>query len=46
MIAINDKRTAFSWIQKTRGNKEAAFGTYFCTTKLSVEHQVYCMTAC
>jgi len=46
MIAINDKRTAFSWIQKKRTNKETAFGTHFCTTSLSVEHQVYCMTAC
>lgn len=32
--------------QKKRTNKETAFGTHFCTTPLSVEHQVYCMTAC
>ena len=32
--------------QKKRTNKETAFGTHFCTTPLSVEHQVYYMTAC
>lgn len=36
MIAINDKRTAFSWIQNKRTNKKTAFGTYFCTAQLSV----------